>query len=88
MFDPTEFVAGGERYHVVRYCRTDYMQGSPLIERLNPLRYEIGIGKRPNRFIWNRHGRLAVKWSNLTYRAVRKPLRKLIEHIMQIAGGK
>lgn len=68
MFDPTEFICGGRYGHVVRYCRTDYMQGSPICERLNPLRYEIGIGVRPRRFIWNSRGHLALKWANLIYR--------------------
>ena len=67
MFDPTEFIVGGKYGHIVRYCRTDYMQGSPLIERLNPLRYEIGIGKRPSRFVWNRQGKLAIKWTNFNW---------------------
>lgn len=68
MFDPTEFVWGGRYGHVVRYCSRDWLQGSPMRERLNPLRYEIGIGKRPRRLVINRHGRLAVRFANLIYR--------------------
>lgn len=68
MFDPTEFIGNFWFGYVVRHCRTDYMQGSPLIERLNPLRYEIGFGeKRPCRFAWNRKAWMLMKWSNFNW---------------------
>ena len=71
MFDPSEVVLDRWRIWVCRYCRTDYAQGSPLRERLNPLRYEIGL--RPSRYgpvKWriNRRGQWAVRWSNFLYR--------------------
>jgi hypothetical protein len=69
MFDPTEWVCGGRWGYIMRHCRTDYMQGSPLIERMNPLRYQIGIGrKRPCRFIWNKGGWMVRAWSDLNWR--------------------
>lgn len=68
MYDPTEWVGDFWFGYVCRHCRTDYMRGSPLIERLNPLRYEIGLGrKRPCRIVINRKGRWARKWSDFNW---------------------
>ena len=75
MYCPTEWVGDFWFGYIVRHCKTDYMQGSPLSERLNPLRYEIGIGRdRPVWFVINRGGKLARKWSNFTWRLYRKRL--------------
>lgn len=68
MYDPTEFIANGRLGYVVRHCKADYMQGSPLIERLNPLRYEIGVGaSRPCRFKWNRDAWMLRAWANFNW---------------------
>lgn len=72
MFDPTEFIYGNRYCHITRYCSRDWLQGSPLRERLNPLRYEIGIGKRPRRIIINRRGRAAITFANFVYHLKRK----------------
>lgn len=69
MFDPTEFLGNFWFGYVSRHCKTDYLWGSPLIERLNPLRYEIGFGrKRPARFVWNRKAWMQRVWSNFHWR--------------------
>lgn len=68
MFDPTEFIVSARWGYIVRHTRTDYYRGSPLIERLNPFRYEIGIGRgRPCRFIWNRKAWMQRRWSNFNW---------------------
>lgn len=55
MYDPTEWVGDYWFGYIMRHCKTDYIHGSPMRERLNPLRYQIGFGrKRPARFIWNK----------------------------------
>jgi hypothetical protein len=65
MYDPTEFIGNFWFGYVSRHCAHDYMQGSPLIEKLNPLRYAIGFGsKRPCRLVWNRNAWMQRKWSN------------------------
>lgn len=75
MYDPTEFLGNFWFGYISRHCRADYMRGSPLRERLNPLRYEIGFGtKRPCRFVWNRKAWLNSAWSNFTWRLYRKNL--------------
>lgn len=71
MFDPSEVVYNGRYLWVCRYCSTDYVHGSPLRKRLNPLRYEIGIRANPKsgpRWRINPKGRWAIKWANLIYR--------------------
>lgn len=81
MFDPTEVIAWRGHFYIVRHCRTDYMRGSPLIEKLNPLRYEIGFRLHRNGPLvvrFNRNGTLAGKWSNLIYRI--KQFAKVARH--------
>lgn len=81
MFDPTEVICWRGYLYVCRHCKTDYMQGSPLSERLNPLRYEVGIRfarNGPLRIRINRKGGLARKWSNFIYR-IKKLVRKIGE---------
>ncbi|MFN3456918.1 MAG: hypothetical protein ACK4Z8_05005 [Novosphingobium sp.] len=71
MFDTSEVIAWRGHFYICRHCRTDYRQGSPLIEKLNPLRYEIGFRLSRNGPLivrFNRKGALARKWSNLIYR--------------------
>ena len=75
MFDPTEFICGNRYCHIVRYCSRDWLQGSPMRERLNPLRYEVGIGKRPGRVVINRSGRAAIKFANFIYRLKQRTTR-------------
>lgn len=68
MYDPTEWIGGGSLGYIMRHCRADYYQGSPLIERLNPLRYEIGFGPhRPARFVWNRKAWMNTRWANFNW---------------------
>lgn len=68
MFCPSEFVGNFWFGYITRHTRCDYYQGSPLIERLNPLRYEIGFGRsRPCRVVWNRKGWLHLRWSNFNW---------------------
>jgi hypothetical protein len=69
MFDPSEFVGNFWFGYITRHCRSDYMRGSPLAERMNPLRYEIGIGRhRPCRFVWNRDAWMQRRFANLIWR--------------------
>lgn len=69
MFDPTEFVGNFWFGYITRHCRMDYTQGSPIIERLNPLRYEIGFGRtRPCRFVWNRKAWMQRVWSDMNWK--------------------
>ena len=80
MFDPTEWIGDYWFGYVCRHCKTDYIHGSPLRERLNPLRYTIGFGQqRPCKYVWNRGGKLALKWSNFTWELYRKRLTSLRE---------
>ena len=66
---PTEFSAQLlDADPILRHCKTDYIHGSPMRERLNPLRYQIGFGrKRPARFIWNKDAWMQRKWSKFNW---------------------
>ena len=68
MYDPTEWVGDYWFGYIMRHCKTDYIHGSPMRERLNPLRYQIGFGrKRPARFIWNKDAWMQRKWSKFNW---------------------
>jgi hypothetical protein len=69
MFDPTEFVIDCRYGYVVRHCRADYMRGAPLRERLNPLRYEVGIGRsRPCSIVLNKKAWMQRKFADALWR--------------------
>lgn len=81
MFDPTEVICWRGHLYICRHCKTDYMQGSPLAEKLNPLRYEIGVRftrHGPLRIRINRGGKWARNWANLVYR-----IKKLFAKVQQ-----
>lgn len=60
MFDPSHVILSAKYFHIIRYDRTDYgCRSAPWREVLNPLRYEIGIGKCGSRLVINRNGRWA-----------------------------
>jgi hypothetical protein len=72
MHDTTEVVISARHGYVTRHCKADYHRATPLVEVLNPLRYEIGIGRRrPCRIVWNRDGMLHVKWANFWWPVLR-----------------
>lgn len=82
MFVPNEFVGNFWFGYIIRHTKTDYLQGSPLIERLNPLRYEIGIGRdRPCVIVLNRKAWMQREWSNFNYWLWKRRYLKMIKYI-------
>lgn len=54
-------------FSVTRHEGQDYLQGSPLRVRLNPLRYQLGIGRPGRRRYVNLGGRWNRQVSNLAW---------------------
>lgn len=72
MFDPTACLITARYLHIVRHEGCDYHVKPPLRVRLNPLRYEVGIGKIGRRWIVNEDGLWNRRVSDLTWRLWRR----------------
>jgi hypothetical protein len=73
MFDPRTFVVDSRFGYVMRHERCDYgCSKAPLAERLNPLRLQIGIGrKRPCWLVINKNAWMHRKMSDFLFRLKR-----------------
>lgn len=71
MFDPSSFIYGNRYITIVRHERADYYHGTPWLEAINPLRYQINFGVPP-RFTINKGAKWNRSISNLTWRLWRK----------------
>jgi hypothetical protein len=68
MFCPQTIVLSTTGLMITRHERSDYHQGAPLLEKLNPLRYSITIHPgTPRNRTFNRSGWLARQWSDVNW---------------------
>lgn len=68
MFCPHTIIYNSKYLYVVRHEKSDYHHGTPLGQRLNPLRYQITIFPRtPHRITINKGGRLNILWSTINW---------------------
>lgn len=73
MFDPSRFILDTRWGYVMRHEGADYYGPAPWRVRLNPLRLQIGIGRRrPCWLVINRGAWLHRAWSDFTWRLWRK----------------
>lgn len=73
MFDPTCMIADTRWGYITCHMKADYHGKIPRRELWNPLRWQIGIGRRrPCWIVLNRKGKLYTRFSNLRWRLWRK----------------
>lgn len=70
MYCPETVLMSGGRVYICRHESADHYQGTPLLEKINPLRYQVCIGKGPGRYRWrwNDNAHLWRKWCNFSFR--------------------
>jgi hypothetical protein len=67
MYCPHTIVFDSKFVMIIRHENGDYYRGTPFLERVNLLRYELTIVTGAHHFVINRNGRLALHWANLNW---------------------
>ncbi len=73
MYCPETVLMSGGRVYICRHESADHYRGTPFGEVVNPLRYQIGIGRGPGEYwTWNRNAWIWRAWQNLRFRLFNK----------------